>query len=142
MARRCLHVKILSDNRVTFKAADEMTSSIHEHPIMKECFSGAHVQWTFNLTKGPLERMVKSVKGCHRKTIGRRKLDLEDVEEEPITPSHLICGHRLMCLPNGPYHVDLEDNFLEHSVVTKRLIELNEVLNHFLDEMEDNTYHS
>ena len=51
--------------------------------------------------------------------------------EKPVTPSHLICGRRLLSLPDGPYHKDLEDDFLEHSVLTKRLIELNKVLDHF-----------
>ena len=36
-----------------------------------------------------------------------------------------------MSLPDEPYHEDLEDDFLEHSVLTKRLIELNKVLDHF-----------
>ena len=158
-ARRGIPVKILSDNRLTFKAADKMISSILNHPTVKEYFTGVRVQWTFNLEKAPwwggiFERMVKSVKRCLRKSIGRRKLGLDELHtliteveaivnsrplshistedaEEPVTPSHLICGRRLLSLPDGPYHEDLEDDFLEHSVLTKRLIELNKVLDHF-----------
>ena len=103
---------------------------------------------------GIFEQMVKSVKRCLRNSIRRRKLDLDELHtlmieveaivnstplshlstedaEEPVTPSHLISGHRLLSLPDGPYHKDLEDDFLEHSVLTKWLIELSKVLDHF-----------
>lgn len=57
-------------------------------------------------------------------------ISTEDTEV-PITPSHLIVGIRLMSLPDGPYNEDLEDDFVEHSTLTKRLIHLNKILQHF-----------
>jgi len=82
------------------------------------------MQWSFNLEKAPwwggiFERMVKSVKSCLRKTIGRASLThdelmtaLTEVEvvvnsrplsyvstedtEEPLTPSHLLIGRRVL----------------------------------------------
>ena len=147
MVRRGPPVKILSNNGHTFKATDKMMSSILNHPTVKEYFAGVRVQWTFNLEKAPwwggiFERIVKSVKRCLRKSIGRRKLDLDELHtliieveaivnsrplshiltedaEEPVTPSHLIHGRRMLSLPDGPYHEDLEDDFLEHSALTK-----------------------
>ena len=86
--------------------------------------------------------MVKSMKRCLHKSIRRRKFDLDELHmliieveaivnsrslshistedaEEPVTPSHLIYGRRLLNLPDGHYHEDLEDDFLEHSVLIK-----------------------
>ncbi len=55
----------------------------------------------------------------------------EDVEE-PITPSHLITGRRLMSLPDGPYNRDIDDTVgVERSTLTKRMIHHNKVLDHF-----------
>ena len=55
----------------------------------------------------------------------------EDVEE-PITPLHFIAGRRLMSLPDGPYNRDIDDNDeITHSDLTKRMIHLNTVLEHF-----------
>ena len=98
--------------------------------------------------------MVKSLWRCLRKTNRRRKLDINELHtfiieveaivnsrllfhistddaEEPVTPLHLICGCRLLSHSNRPYHEEPEDDFLKHSVLTKRLIELNKVLDHF-----------
>ena len=98
---------------------------------------------------GIFERMVRSVKRCLRKTIGRRRLTLDELQtataevemivnsrplsldsiQEPITPSHLLTGRRLMSLPDGPYNTELSEAV---SVVTsdlsKRMIHLNTVL--------------
>ena len=87
------------------------------------------MKWSFNLEKAPwwgglFERMVQSVKRCLRKSIGSAKLSfdelytaLTEVEaivnlrpisylssedlEEPLTPSHLMIGHRVLSLPDG-----------------------------------------
>ena len=77
-------MKIISDNGSIFKAADKILSSILNHPAVKEYLAGVHVQWTFNLEKAPwwggiCERMVKSVKRCLRKTIGRGRLTVDEL---------------------------------------------------------------
>ena len=60
------------------------------------------VQWQF------VEAIVNSRPLSHILT--------EDVEE-PVTPSHLICGGQLLSLPYRPHYEDLEEDFLEHSVL-------------------------
>ena len=81
-----------------------------------------------------ISEMVKSVKRCLHKTIGRGRLTLDELQmavtevemivnsrplsylstesiQEPITPSHLLTGRRVMSLPDGPYNNELhEDN--------------------------------
>ena len=55
-------------------------------------------------------------------------ISTEDVEE-PITPSHLLVGRRLMSLPDNR-DID-DDSVVEHSTLTKRMIHLNKILDHF-----------
>jgi len=147
-----------SDNGTTFKAASKMLHDIVKHPGVEQSLS--RVQWVFNLEKAPwwgglFERMMRSVKRCLRKTIGRVRLTLDKLQtalskvemivnslplsyvsmdsiQEPITPSHLIMGRRLMSLPNGPYNGELsEDVDVVNSDISERMIHLNSVLEHF-----------
>jgi len=87
------------------------------------------MKWTFSLEKEPwwggiFEKLVKSVKRCLKKTISGARLTYEELltviievemilncrplsyissedSEEPLTPSHLLCGHRIMSLPDS-----------------------------------------
>ena len=143
-AKRGFPIKVLSDNRLTFKAADRMLSSILNHPTVKAYFKGMKVQWDFNLKKAPwrgriFERMVRSevsaendrkrtthpwwASHCPHRSWDDCQLEttvfrIDWDTEEPITQSHLIVGHKLMSLPDGPYNEDLEDDFVEHSTLT------------------------
>ena len=119
------------------------------------------IEWTFNLEKAPwwggiFERLVKSVKRCLRKIIGQAKLSYDELNttlvevevivnshpltyvssddlEEPLTPSHLLVGCRLLSLPDDLSYID--DNDEEFTVsddtLQKRAKYLNNVINHF-----------
>ena len=103
------------------------------------------------------ERMIKSTKRCPRKMIGQAKfaydelltavveveailnarpltyVSMDDLEE-PMTPSHLLYGCRLLSLPeNLSYCEPLDDKDFEltPTQMTKRVKHLNNVLNHF-----------
>ena len=106
---------------------------------------------------GAFERMVQSTKRCLRKIIGRAKLTQDklltavvEIEavinsrplsyisatvcEEPLTPSYLIVGRRLLNLPDHlGYVCDPDDNNFEidTSQLTKRMRYLASILNHF-----------
>jgi len=127
-ARRGIPSKVVSDNGKTFKAAARYVRSLFDHPKLQCYTSNAGIEWSFNLEKAPwwggiFERMIKSVKRCLRKTIGRARVTYDElitaiteVEgilnsrplsyvstedfEEPLTPSHLLIGHRALSLPN------------------------------------------
>ena len=102
--------------------------------------------------------MVKSVKRCLQKTVGRAKLSYDElltavteVEmifnsrplsyvstediEEPLTPSHLIIECRVLSLPNTTmyYSEDVsDDDFdLSNDALGKRMKHLNKTLDHF-----------
>ena len=127
-------------------------------PGVRQYFANAWMKWTFNLEKAPwwggiLERLVRSVKRSLKKTIGGATYEElltvvvkgemilncgplsyvsgED-SEEPITPSHLLCGRSLMSLPDSntsdtpDYDIDVQPQDL-----SRRMQHLSNVLNHF-----------
>ena len=131
--------RILSDNGKSFKAAAKFLKTVFCDETVQKHLAGRGVQWTFNLEKAPwwggvFERLVKSTKRCLRKMAGRATLSLDELHtalvevesilnsrpliyvassdlEEPLTPSHLLVGRRLLALPDNLGYVapDLAD---------------------------------
>ena len=161
-ARRGLPRKFLSDNGKTFKAAARFLSVIFKDETVREHLVNQGSQWIFNVERAPwwggvFERMVKSAKRCLRKTLGRAifssdalhtaVVEIEAVInsrplsyvsatdlEEPLTPSHLLVGRRLLNLPDYLGHVcdpGSEDFEVNASQLTRRVKHLAGVLNHF-----------
>lgn len=123
-ARRGLPRKILSDNGKTFKAAAKFLSVLFKDETIQEHLANRGCQWTFNVECAPwwggvFEWMVRSTKRCLRKVVGRANFTRDElltavVEieavinsrpllyvsftdfEEPLTPSHLLVGRRLL----------------------------------------------
>lgn len=132
IARRGLPCKILSDNGKTFKAAAKIIRAVVNHPDVKRYLAGLGVKWMFNLPKAPwwggvFEGMIPSTKRCLRKILGQARFSVDElltalaeVEmvsnsrpisyvaaddlEEPLTPSHLLNGQRLMSFPKHLCH--------------------------------------
>lgn len=127
-ARRGIPSTVVSDNGKTFTAASRVISDLFKDPSVEEHFSGNQVKWIFNLERSPwwggfFERMIRSAKRCLKKCIGRASLNFDELStlvteteavlnsrpltfismddmEEPLTPSHLICGYRVLSLPD------------------------------------------
>ena len=153
---------IVSDNAKTFKSAAREIHKIITHPDVKRYSFDASFEWHFNLEKAPwwggmFEQMIKSTKRCLRKMIGQAKfacdelltavveveailnacpltcVSMDDLEE-PLIPSHLLHGCRLLSLPENFSYcepLDDEDFEVERTQVAKRVKHLNNVLNHF-----------
>jgi len=108
---------MVSDNGKTFKSVAREITRVSNDPGMKQYLAKVRMKWTFNLERAPwydgiFERLVGSVKRCLTKTIGGASLTYEELltvvemilncrplsyvssenPEEPITPSHLLCG--------------------------------------------------
>ena len=160
-ARRGIPPTIITDNGGTFKPAAKEITTILTHPDVKKFFAGKRITWHFNLEKAPwwggfFERLVKSMKRCLKKTLGTAKLTYEElltatveVEmilnsrplsyistedfEEPLTPSNLLIGRRLLSLPEPNYNEDDPDFDikLDTDDLTRTMRHLSNVMNHF-----------
>ena len=127
-SRRGLPALILSDNGKTFEAAAKVIKSVVSSPEVQGYFDGVGIDWRFNVPRAPwwggvFERLVHSTKRCLRKVLGQAKFShdelltaLVEIEkvlnsrpltyisaddlDEPLTPSHLLIGRRLMSYPD------------------------------------------
>ena len=114
-SHRGVAVLFISDNGKMFKASD-----------LKQFLLRNGVQWKYNLPiakslwwRGFFERLLRSTKRCLKKVLGSSKLTYEELltvlvevervlnsrpltyvyseeAEEPLTPLHLLLGHRLL----------------------------------------------
>ena len=127
-ARRGTPALVVSDNAKTFQATEKALNELFDHPEIQADLGHMRVEWKFNLERAPwwggfFEGMVASVKDCLRKTLGNARLSYEElltvlvevectlnarpltfeyneVEEEVLTPAHLIYGRRIKSLPD------------------------------------------
>ena len=132
---------IVSDNAKTFQATEKALNELLNHPEVQSDLGHMRVEWRFNLERAPwwggfFERMVASVKDCLRKTLGNARLTYEElltvlvevectlnarpltyeyneVDDEELTPSHLIYRRRIKSLPDEPDDVVSEAQCLE-----------------------------
>ncbi|XP_064470081.1 uncharacterized protein LOC135384827 [Ornithodoros turicata] len=133
ISRRGLPRTVYSDNFRTFKRAqrDLSLAALSQHPAVTGLLSSHRVTWKFIAERaawwgGFWERLIRSIKTCLRKILGRSTLDydalgtvivqLEAVlnsrplayaSEDPddiavITPAHFLVGKRLTALPSIP----------------------------------------
>ena len=143
------------------KAASKYIKAVFEDNTVQEYLAGLGCTWQFNVKRAPwwggaFERLVQSTKRCLRKLIARAHFSFDELLtaiteieavinsrpllyvsgedlDEPLTPSHLIVGRRILSLPDHiGYMCDLEDEeFTTDSVqLTRRVKHLN-MLNHF-----------
>ena len=161
-ARRGLPQRFVSDNSKTFKGTARFLKSVFKDDTVCNYLSGKGSEWTFNIERAPwwggaFERMVKSTKRCLRKVTGRASLThdelltvVTEVEsiinsrplsylasgdlEEPLTPSHLLIGRRVLNLPDYLDHLcerGDEDFDVNSTKLIKRMKHLSNILNHF-----------
>ena len=159
-ARRGRPSFVVSDNGSTFKPAAREITTLLNDPGVRQHFAKEQMKWTFNLEKAPwwggiFERLVRSMKRCLKKNIGGARLTYEELltvvvevemilncrplsyvsskdPEEPITPSHLLCGRRLMSLPDGNASDTPDYNTeIQPQDVDRRMRHLSNVMNHF-----------
>ena len=136
-----------------------LLKEIEDHKDVKRYFSDHKIQWNFNVEKSPwwggvFERLIRSVKRCMKKVIGRATLTHEELLtavieiemilnsrplsyvtqddlDEPITPSHLLIGRRLTSLPDDICCTEEDEFTLTPPTLTRRMEFLNRQLTHF-----------
>ena len=118
---------VISDNAKKFKAGARLLCNLRTDPGLTTYLQGERITWKFNLERKPwwggfFERMIRTVKHCLRKVLGKAKLSedelrtillevestinsrpltylYEELDSEALTPSHLLYGRRLSTLP-------------------------------------------
>ena len=98
VARRGLPRQVVSDNAKTFKAAARLFKKIMRHEEASRYLEENKIQWTFNVEKAPwwggvFERLIRSVKRCLKKVIGRAKFTREELLTV-VTESEMIINSR------------------------------------------------
>lgn len=149
---------MISDNAKTFKSASASITNALGSSATKRLFGNICVEWKFNLEKAPwqggiLERMIKSAKRCLRKAIGRNCLTYDELltlvievegvlnsrpltyiyagdVTEPLTPSHLLVGYRILSLPDAAVLEDTSDDYTPEKL-TRRANHLARTLERF-----------
>ena len=149
---------MLSDNVKTFKSASTSITDILKSLEVKKFFGDIQVEWQFNLEKAPwqggvFERMIKSAKRCLRKAIGKDSLTFDELltlvvevegvlnsrpltyvyaddVTEPLTPSHLLTGYRILTLPDASVPADTDDDYSPENL-TRRAAHLAKTLERF-----------
>ena len=158
VARRGNPELLISDNAKTFKAASAQLAKIFNDPDTVSFMLKQKIEWRFNLEKAPwwggfFERMIKSTKRCLKKTLGKARLTYEelctvlaevecilnsrpltymypDELEEPLTPSHLISGRRMLSLPDTNTRGMVNPTSTQETV-SRRARYLQTLMNHF-----------
>jgi len=146
VGRRGLPATLLSDNAKTFKSSAKEIRTICRSPEVYQYLTDQRTSWKFIVPRAPWwggfwERMVRSVKRCLKKIVGRTTLKFEELatllieiesvinarpltyvydDQEGIsyalTPAHLIYGRRLATTPNAS-HLEVCST---HKTLTKR----------------------
>ena len=144
IGRRGIPSLIVSDNGKTFKGQE-----------IKSFTASKNIKWRYIVEKSPwwggfYERMVRSVKRCLKKVLRNARLTYEELltllirvegvlnsrpltyvypdRDEPLTPSHLVLGKRILSVPTQ-VEFDAEDEGKDELV--KREKHLKNVLKHF-----------
>ena len=168
-ARRGTPDRIISDNAQTFRAADRALQELLTNPEVSRRAELLGINWKFITERAPwqggfYERLVESMKRCLRKSIGQNSLTLDELQtvlaeveavlnsrpisyvssddlEEPLTPSHLLTGHRLLSLPDHPAEEEDPDFEITPSTITRRMRHLSTVKTKLWDRWRDEYLH-
>ena len=157
ICRRGIPRLVVSDNAKTFKSAAKLLLSLFELPEVQSLLLNHKIKWRFNLELAPwwggfFERMIRCVKRCLKKILKNAKLTYDELStvvvevecvlnsrpltyvssddtEEPLTPSHLLTGRRVLSIPDE--FAAAEEDATDRKLLTRRQRYLSAMLSHF-----------
>ena len=167
VARRSCPRLIISDNATNFKLGSELLQQVMESELVQEELFHRGCEWKFIPPRAPwfggfYERLIGVVKGCLRKVLFKRQIDLDDLrtliteiecrvnnrpltyvmtnldEPEALTPSHLLYGYRLNSLPavtTAPYEID--PSYMDADKLNTKYHNLSKLINKWQDSWKN-----
>ena len=156
-ARRGMPRTLISDNAKTFQTVAKEVKNLIRSPRLGNHLSSRGIRWHFIVERSPWqggiwERLIRSVKRCLIKVVGRGMLNFMEVStllveieciinarpityiyddtegvSYPLTPSQLINGRNLLQEPNES-HFEIVNN---HEALSKRARYHRKLLEHF-----------
>lgn len=158
ISRRGIPKRVRSDNAKNFKSASKKLSRLLDIPEVQQFLAEKRVLWSFQLPRAPwwggfFEKMIKCAKKCLKKMLGVARVTYDELYtliveveailnsraltyvypdgvEEPLTPSHLMTGRRLMSIPDDKDALE-DDEKDDHGVLTRRERYPATLLGHF-----------
>uniref|UniRef100_A0A1X7U6S4 Integrase catalytic domain-containing protein n=1 Tax=Amphimedon queenslandica TaxID=400682 RepID=A0A1X7U6S4_AMPQE len=102
VARKGLPERVISDNAKTFKGAAKTFKEIMNHQDVDLYLEGAKIQWVFNVEKAHwwgkvFERLIRSVKRCFKKVIGRARLTYDELLTIVLETELIVNCRQLIC---------------------------------------------
>ena len=160
MSRRGTPRLVVTDNAKTFKAFSKTLIKIFKTAEIQAFLARKRITWKFNVAKaawwgGFYERLIKGVKLCLKKCVGTARISSDELHTvlveiegvlnsrpltyqypdsltEPLTPSHLVTGRRLLQLPTGSEGNDEdEEDFYQRDKLHKRSSYISKLLDHY-----------
>ena len=159
--RRSVPQLLLSDNGSTFLAAAEELKTLFQSVELSEALAQKGTEWRFIPKRAPWfggfwEHLIGLTKTSLKKTLGRTYATLESLQTivveieahhndrpltyvssdigdpEPITPSHLLHGRRIVTLPHCTAEDEVHDpDFGDMSVIRSRAKKQASIIRHF-----------
>ena len=160
VSRRGTPRLVVTDNAKTFKAFSKTLVKIFKTAEIQAFLARKRITWKFNVAKaawwgGFYERLIKGVKLCLKKCVGTARISSDELHTvlveiegvlnsrpltyqypdsltEPLTPSHLVTGRRLLQLPTGGEGNDEdEEDFYQRDKLHKRSSYISKLLDHY-----------
>ena len=105
VARRGRPQKVYPDNTKTFKAAADWVKAIIKSERFQDDLSESCIKWQFNLSHAPswggqFERMVRLMKQCLYKSVGKANLKWKELEEILLDIENTLNNRPLCYLEN------------------------------------------
>ena len=151
---------VISDNGSYFKASADYFDKMLNDPVISKFSNINQIKWKFISPRaawqgGFYERMIKLVKSCLRKTLYKRKINLNQLrtliveiqnelnnrpityvssikeEFEPLTPSHLIFGRRINRFPSLFDHNLNDPLYADHDILNEKFSLISTLSNKF-----------
>ena len=147
ISRRGKPKQVRSDNAKNFKSASKRLSRLLDIPEVQQFLAEKRGMWSFQRPQAPwwggfFERLIKCAKRCLKKMLGVWMVTYDELStlfvkveailnsrpliymypddvEEPLTPSHLMAGRRLLSIPDDKIALEDEEKD-DHSVLTRR----------------------